>query len=65
MEHKDKDSHRIVFWNRMKSEKLGLITKDECEDTDVVNITKEIADQVKKKKGFLHIYWNISLTCIY
>jgi hypothetical protein len=39
----------------MKSEKLGLITKDECEDTDVVNITKEIADQVKKKRVFTYL----------
>lgn len=31
----------------MKSENLGLITKDECEDPDVANITKEIADLVK------------------
>jgi hypothetical protein len=32
----------------MKLEKLGLITKDECEDTDIANITKEIADQVRR-----------------
>jgi hypothetical protein len=48
MEHRSKDSHRVVFWNRMKLEKLGLITKDECEDTDIANITKEIADQVRR-----------------
>ncbi|KAI8047138.1 SPOC like C-terminal domain-containing protein [Gilbertella persicaria] len=38
-------SPRREFWYMLKAEHLGLITNEECDDTDIIDITKQVAEQ--------------------
>ncbi|KAL7324814.1 ATP-dependent DNA helicase yku80, variant 2 [Mucor circinelloides] len=41
----NKSTTRYEFWEKLKKEKLGLVTNEECDDIDNVKITKEVADK--------------------
>lgn len=38
---------RYELWKMLKERNLGLITNEECLDTDTRDITKEVAEKVK------------------
>lgn len=45
-EDKGEPDPRLELWEMIKSANLGLITNEECQDTDTRDVTKEVAEKV-------------------
>lgn len=43
-----KGTTKYGLWDRIKRARLGLITNEECEDTDIAHVTKEVGEKVCK-----------------